>query len=355
VLERRALEHARRGRYGRWSLRYTAPSVVAQHFQRIESTPPRFDISSEVKQHATFRRANLLRSGLRAYEQPRSFDVIFCCNVLIYMTEDAIARILANLRELLAHEGYLFLGYAESLQTAREEFDPVPAGDYLVYRRKRSSPADGGARGEGRAPVARALAPQSPSPGPATPARSAVPAVERPDHAAPPGLPSADAAYARARAEFDADHQRAALDRLDRLLETSPFHCGARLLKGYIRGSQGDFLEAATECTKVLDVDSCIAEAYLLRAMLLRQAGDAESAIGEAKKALYLEPELVLGQYLLGQLHAAQGESERARQAFANAARTLRERPELPLAVHVPFELGRDALLHQIERALEKS
>jgi chemotaxis protein methyltransferase CheR len=159
-------------------------------------------------------------------------------------------------------------------------------------------------------------------------------------------------AYARARAQFDADQQQQALAELERLLEATPFHCGARLLRGYILGSQGAFLDAAAECTKVLDVEPYLAEAYLLRATLLRQAGDVDSAIGEAKKALYLDPNLALGQYLLARLYQQQGQHESALRAYANAARALQKHPDRPLAMHVPFELGRDALLHQIEHHL---
>jgi chemotaxis protein methyltransferase CheR len=279
----------------------------------------------------------------------QQFDVIFCCNVLIYMTEDAIARVLATLRAMLADEGYLLLGYTESLQGARGEFEPVRVGDYVAYRRRRPAVA----------PVVRVQRVSTLGAGRAVPeAAVATVALHSPPvaDAELPSLPDVDGserAYARARAHFDADRQEAAMAELSRLLEANPSHCGARLLKGYIHGSQGAFLDGAAECTKVLDLDPYEAEAYLLRATLLHQVGDVDDALGEAKKALFLAPELAIGQYLLGKLHEQRGDRQSAARAFANAARTLRARPEAPLAMHLPVELGRDTLLHLVEQRLD--
>jgi chemotaxis protein methyltransferase CheR len=399
-INRRALERARGARYGRWSLRYTSPAVLERYFRPSDASPAAFELGPELRRRATFHWANLLQTETWQGVPEQGFDVVFCCNVLIYMTDDAITRILANLNRVLAEDGHLFLGYAESLQSARGQFEPVQAGDYVVYRRKRAPlglgvpshassrlpsavPREGPSAQRGAAPTATrkpsgsfappptgrpskppkrpTTPPKRPTTPPKRPSRPKLaeaamqPRVTRPTVATGTtdrSLASAERAYAKARAELAADRQQAALAELDRLLEASPFHLGARLLKGYIRGSQGDLLEAAAECTKVLDVDPCFAEAYLLLAILLRQSGDLDSAVGEVKKALFLEPDLTLGQYLLGQLHAALGQPNRARRAYAHAARTLYRSPDRPLTVHVPFELGRDALIHQIEHAL---
>lgn len=59
-----------------------------------------------LRARARFRRANLHR-GLGA---PGEFDVVFCRNVLIYLTEQARTELLARLAAALAHGGVLGLG-----------------------------------------------------------------------------------------------------------------------------------------------------------------------------------------------------------------------------------------------------
>lgn len=58
-----------------------------------------------------FRRENLVDKNLLQGCKP--YHVIFCRNVLIYMTEAARGKVLANIDRLLAPEGLLFTGHAE--------------------------------------------------------------------------------------------------------------------------------------------------------------------------------------------------------------------------------------------------
>jgi len=47
--------------------------------------------------------------------QMTGFDVIFCCNVLIYFDAPSKIRVVSHLYDALNRGGYLFIGYAESL------------------------------------------------------------------------------------------------------------------------------------------------------------------------------------------------------------------------------------------------
>jgi chemotaxis protein methyltransferase CheR len=140
-----ALERARAGVYTDWSLRATSAERRSASFTVEEK---RFRIRPTVRAGVTFRRENLL--ALPPDEPP--FDIIFCRNVLIYFTDDAIREAIARLTERLRPSGYLFLGPAESLRGISNAFE-LRQGHEVVYYRLR--------RPEDRRPVSATFAPRT--------------------------------------------------------------------------------------------------------------------------------------------------------------------------------------------------
>lgn len=62
-------------------------------------------------------------------------DIIFCRNVMIYMTEDAIQKVAQNFYRSLLDEGYLFLGTSESLMQKTDLFIPELWEGVIVYKK----------------------------------------------------------------------------------------------------------------------------------------------------------------------------------------------------------------------------
>jgi len=58
---------------------------------------------------------------------------VFCRNVFIYFSEDAISRTLSHFASQMKRPGYLFVGASESLLRLTEDFDLDMAGDAFVY------------------------------------------------------------------------------------------------------------------------------------------------------------------------------------------------------------------------------
>jgi hypothetical protein len=65
---------------------------------------------------------------------PRGYDVVWCRNVLIYFTPEARERLVNALIESLAPDGFLFVGYAESLRDFAE-VEAVRTPDAVLYRK----------------------------------------------------------------------------------------------------------------------------------------------------------------------------------------------------------------------------
>jgi chemotaxis methyl-accepting protein methylase len=65
-----------------------------------------------------------------------SCQVVFCRNVLIYLSAEHARAFLDRLADALAPGAYLFLGAAESLWQVSDRFQPVRLGGAFVYRRR---------------------------------------------------------------------------------------------------------------------------------------------------------------------------------------------------------------------------
>ena len=88
----------------------------------------------------TYRVSRFLRDRVRArhlnllcpWPMKRSFDVIFCRNVLIYFDQPTCQRIIRRFWDQLRPGGYLYIGHSESLSQLDHRFDYVGP---TVYQR----------------------------------------------------------------------------------------------------------------------------------------------------------------------------------------------------------------------------
>lgn len=62
-------------------------------------------------------------------------DIVFCCNVTIYFSKDALHRAIRSLEAALRPGGYLFLGHSESLWRQPHSLELVDLGTSFAYRK----------------------------------------------------------------------------------------------------------------------------------------------------------------------------------------------------------------------------
>ena len=82
-----------------------------------------------------FHHANVMASDLLAASAP--YDVLFCRNLLIYLTSRARGGVLLAINRLLAADGLLFIGHADRLEWSdgKLPFTAVGAPGLFGYRR----------------------------------------------------------------------------------------------------------------------------------------------------------------------------------------------------------------------------
>ena len=97
-----------------------------RYFQQIAGD--KWQIKDNIRQMVQFREGNLL-SDLSANGV---FDVIYCRNVLIYFDMPTKTRVLGAISNILAPDGSLLLGGAETVLGISDKFKSVP-GEHGLY------------------------------------------------------------------------------------------------------------------------------------------------------------------------------------------------------------------------------
>jgi len=125
-----ALEKARGGVYHQNSLRAVTKPQLDRHFAP-QGTGVK--VKDSIGKLVSFRSGNLLEPA--SFDGLGPLDAIFCRNVLIYFSDEAIQRAVALFHEVLAPGGYLFLGHAESLARVTSAFTPIRFQGAIVYQK----------------------------------------------------------------------------------------------------------------------------------------------------------------------------------------------------------------------------
>jgi len=125
-----AIERARRGMYRERSFRALSPALRAKYFVPAEK-PGTWQVVPDLHARVQWATANLL-----AEEEISPFasaHAIFCRNVFIYFSPDAIRQVLRVFFERMPAPGHLFVGVSESLFRLTMDFEWREMGGAFVY------------------------------------------------------------------------------------------------------------------------------------------------------------------------------------------------------------------------------
>ncbi len=114
------LDKAKSGIYSQFEVQRGLPiQMLVKYFKQ---NGDKWHIDSSLRSMVDYRPFNLL-------EHPRglgNFDLVFCRNVLIYFDQPTKTQVLSNISEVLAKDGVLYLGGAETVLGITDKFKPVP-------------------------------------------------------------------------------------------------------------------------------------------------------------------------------------------------------------------------------------
>jgi chemotaxis protein methyltransferase CheR len=125
------LETAENGVYRDYSIRNTPKLYLDKYFS---VTDGKYCLHDDVKNLVRFDAVNLYNQ--QQMKRMTDFDVVFCCNVLIYFDMNSKKQVIADLYNSLGRGGYLFIGYSESLHGITKAFKLVHYPKTLAYKKE---------------------------------------------------------------------------------------------------------------------------------------------------------------------------------------------------------------------------
>jgi chemotaxis protein methyltransferase CheR len=324
-----AVERARRGRYSEWHLRETPPAMQERWFR---GDGRELVLDDSIRAAVSFEVRNLGADDA-LFWRPGAHDVVFCRNVLMYLTPQAAQAAVAHITRSLVPGGHLFLGHAETLRGLSQDYDLCHTQGAFYYRRKpqlhawppdaAGSPlaalvadpevtaavdgADNWVEAIGRAAErVRALTAQ---PGSAS-ARG---------HAGTRDRPQLDQAMALFRRERFAE----ALGLMQALPDEAARDPDALLLHAVLLVHRGDFDAAGSACHQLLAQDGLNAGAHYVLALCREGMGDQAGAAEHDQAAAYLDPGFAMPRLHLGLLARRAGDAAAARRELEQALTLL--------------------------------
>lgn len=340
-----ALKGAGRGRYAPWALRETPPEVQARWFRQDGNE---WVLADAARTRVRFEERNVVSDDL--LWSPGAYDIVFCRNLLMYLTPEGLRRVVAHFERALAPGGYLFLGHAEALRGLSDELRLCSSHGTFYYRRPDRLETD------------------SPSQTPEAPPSAGLPSANRVSVRAvsvrppppPVGPGAAEGVEPRAaRSDLSSaldllaqERYGEALERVGAVEPRAGADAEAGLLRAILLTHAGRFDEAEAECARVLEMDPLNAGAHYALALCRERAGDRQGAIDHDRAAVYLDASFAMPRLHLGILARREGARDLARRELGQALVLLeREDPSRVLLFGGGFR--REALSEMCRVELE--
>lgn len=341
-----ALERAAQARYSSWALRETPPEVQRKWFR---PNGRELVLDEAVRAAVRFEERNLA-SDDEALWQPRSFDVVFCRNVVMYFAPEQARALLMRIARALQPGGYLFLGHAETLRGLSDEFHLRHTHGTFYYQRKegpecvvsgstqaaaRVLPASGATPnfGDTWVEVIRAASDRV----------TALVSGPRPSRQPEAGLlPPWDlaAAFDLLRTERFAE----ALALVRGLPAASARDPDVLLLTATLLAHSGQPSAAEETCRGLFEIDDLNAGGHYVFALCREAAGDRAGAVEHDRVASYLDPAFAMPRLHLGLLAKQAGDPNAARRELSQAL-ILLKREDASRLLLFGGGFNRDALL----------
>jgi chemotaxis protein methyltransferase CheR len=327
----KALDKAATGIYGPWSFRNTPEWFKSRYFHDLGDR--RFEIIPEIKNMVTFSCRSLIDDDIFSAIKDK-MDIIFCRNVLMYFTSEWINKISQNLFHSLTENGWFVVSSSELSSHVFPMYAPVNFPGAVLYRKTKKEyiqPFDFSLI-EIPEPLKQPFQ-----------LLSFVPCIDE------------DLQQLSSKALAEESLQPLSSDFVGRsplhrtqseALSLTPqsFSDGAAKEDHKSRGktpedsysdkifairllaNQGYLSEALSLCNKAIASEKLAPGFYFMRASILQEMDKSSEAITSLKQGIYIDPDYVMGHFILGNLFIRQGNSKNAKRYFKNVLDLLNGR-----------------------------
>ncbi|MGE3547438.1 MAG: CheR family methyltransferase [Kofleriaceae bacterium] len=344
------LEKAARARYTAWALREASAETQQRWFSRDGRE---LVLDERIANAVAFEERNLAAVDPQLWPAGH-YDVVFCRNVMMYFTPEAMLALVTRISQALAPGGFLFLGHAETLRGLSSDFHLHHTHHTFYYQRK-DELSVAAAPSLVAPPSSAAIAAVAPPIGGSwttTWVETVQRASDRIHALSTPLSPGASGADP-VRPRFDLadtldllgqERFADALEQLGELPHAASTDRDVLLLRAVLLTHTGQLAAAAQVCDELVQLDELNAGAHYVLALCKDGTGDRRGAIDHDQVAIYLDQGFAMPHLHLGLMARRSGELDTARRELGQAIVLLqREDPARLLMFGGGF--GRDALI----------
>jgi len=309
----KALIKAKCGVYSRWSFRNCPGWIKTNYFNDLGNG--KYEIIPKIRKMVTFSNLNLTEDIFPSFtNNTYAIDILFCRNVLMYFTEDWLSKISGNLFHSLNPNGWFVVSSCELssqlfhqfsavnfpgaviYQKSDKEFKSLIEGPYFDYNRDIFLPKDVN--------------------------RQATYGTKYPVF-----VPEIYPEIVQVNSNF-IDTEKDLHLKLE--TEVVPLTEPIAAISNRIRflADRGKLSEALLLCNEGIDSDKLATELYFLRSSILQELGQTSEAVASIKQAIYLDPDFIMGHFVLGNISLQEGKLKQARKYFTNVRDLLSTCPD---------------------------
>lgn len=317
----RLLQKAEQGAYSEWSFRGVSKQIKDTYFKL--TLHGRYQIRPDIKQLVSFSYLNLVDDGYPALTNgTNAMDMIFCRNVMMYFQSTQAGRIIDKFHRCLVDGGWLVVSSVEASHTLFQSFVHTKYQDVVLYRK-----ADPEQRQQ---PVMHDWSVDiEPVVSVADVSSSYLDTTTQPslkmDDIKTDSIDAEVSDYEKALELFHFGCYIEAETKTTAHLSVTPDDGRALMLMTRILANQGRLTEASAWCKRAIVNDKLNPGMHYLLGTILLECNQLNDAVISLRRALYLDPNLVLAHFTLGNISRAQGKTAEACKHFDNARMLLRK------------------------------
>ncbi|MFI5910237.1 CheR family methyltransferase [Dactylosporangium sp. NPDC051541] len=298
-VDRGALRKAMSGRYSEWSLRETPENARLKWFRAAGDG---VEIDARLRKRVRFVEHNVARDDPVLFA-PGLYDVVFCRNLLMYLTPDTTRTVIERITRSLAPGGYLFLGHTDTLGARPQGLHVHHSHGTFYYERE-----------------------------------------ERPQRVLEPHPAVRPRPRERALALLQQERFGEGLQVLDAITGAEADRPETWLVRGCLLVGLGDTGRAAELCRRLLERDALYADAHQLLADCHEGDEQHDAARHHHRVAAQLDPDFAMPRLRLGLLARRLGDRRTAEQELDSAVHLLRLETDERIALF-GGGFGRSALI----------
>ncbi|MGR3218869.1 MAG: CheR family methyltransferase [Candidatus Anammoxibacter sp.] len=346
-----SLQKASNGIYSEWSFRDIQQGFKERYFKKTIDN--KFKIQDNIKKMVTFSSLNLVSdyhnperktSALLPpanCQRPKDVDVIFCRNVLIYLSADQITTVINNLYDSLAEGGYLIVSPSEISNIFNHKFTSVNFSGATFYKKDskklnvqlpvRNNLSLAGTEEQfihNTPPFP--LPPMEADPKPnktcnvsPTPVdnKKDEPRTEtkQPDVPEKPEVKTTGDLYVAALDLFKQGRYDESIKLLLDIVANKHNDIKAIILLAQSYANKGEPDQALEWSNKAISIDKMNPACHYLNATILQEQGRTVEVANALKRAIYLNNDFILAHFMIGNIFSQQGKQKQSDKHFKNA------------------------------------